>query len=89
MNDFGLNIKGLVGVFKTKSFYKPDTKRATRTLTIESVPGCSPEVGTGRTIVVKWANGAHDKVSSYDLELVVKDGHDLKPSDDLPVQKRS
>ena len=89
MNDFGIELKGLQGVFKTKSFYKPDTKRAARTLTIESGPGCSPEVGTGRAIVVKWADGTHDKVSSYDLELVVKDGHDLKPSDDLPFQKRS
>ena len=42
MNDFGIELKGLVGIFKSTSFYKPDTKRAARTLTIESGPGCSP-----------------------------------------------
>jgi hypothetical protein len=82
MHDFGnINLKGLGGVFKTRSFYKPGTKRPARTLTIESGPGCLPEPGTGRAIKVRWADGTHDNVSSYDLELVVEDDHDILPKE--------
>ena len=71
MNDFGIDIMGLKGALKKRSFNLKDKQR---TVTVESGAGCVPDPAYRRRIVVRWEDGTHDTISSYDLEYVIKDG---------------
>jgi hypothetical protein len=73
MNDFGVNIKGYVGVVKIGIYHLP--KKATvedRSFNIFSGTGCDPIPGTLRSIRGHWvSDDMPDSISSYDFEYVL------------------
>jgi hypothetical protein len=92
MHDFGkLDLHHLKGVFKKNVFFNTKASRAERSFSIIEGPGCTPDPRTGRAIKVRWADGTFDNISSYDIELVSKDGKDIKApitnftGNDVPV----
>jgi hypothetical protein len=93
MHDFGkLDLHHLKGVFKKNVFFNTKASRAERSFSIIEGPGCTPDPRTGRAIKVRWADGAVDNISSYDIEILVsKDGKDIKApitnftGNDVPV----
>jgi hypothetical protein len=82
LNDFGRDITGLQAVYKARIYYKGKVPVARRTLKIISGPGCDPEPRRIRSIAVRWYDGAHDQISSYDLEYVIDEqGNKIYPKD--------
>ena len=79
MNDYGINLKGITGVFKVKLFYKPKASEKERTFVCEGGSGLNPQVGTSRKITGHWeSDGARDTISSYDLESIFVKGEKIK-----------
>ena len=79
MNDYSLNLKGILGIFKSKLFYKPKASEKERTFVCEGGSGLSPQVGTSRKITGHWeSDGARDTISSYDLECIFVKGEKIK-----------
>lgn len=73
MNDFGVNLKGKVAIFKRQHFYRPGANRNTRSFLCEGGNGCDPKA-PGRTITGKWiADEQRDTVDSYDFESYIDD----------------
>jgi hypothetical protein len=96
MNDFGVSIKGLVGIVKPRSFGLAKADILNRSFKIESGIGCDPTPNTRRTIKGHWlCDKMPDTLNSYDFEWVIsKDGTrvDRAPeevSDVQPVQLAS
>lgn len=90
MHNFGqVNLVGLHGLFKKKTFYKPNATKPSRTFVCDSGPGCEPSTnkdgshdGRGRKISGHWlSDNVKDTISSYDLEAVLVDGKEIEPEE--------
>ena len=81
MHDFGskLDLTHLKARFKKATFYLKAASAKARTLTIDEGPGTTAVPNTPRWIWATWADGSRETISSYDLEVVIKDGKEIKP----------
>lgn len=91
MNDFDVNLTGLVGIMKSKIFYKPNRPEKERMFKCDSGPGCEPTELKLRKIKGHWVTDKMpDTLSSSDFEAYIdsKGKKHLRPVDpDVEVEQ--